>query len=41
MSKEGWCVGLVQEGIALGLGGTIWNTLIGGGTEKRGGEKIF
>ena len=37
MWKEGWCVGLGQEGVHEG-GGTVWNTLRGGGIEKRGGE---
>ena len=36
MCKEGWCVRLGQEGVAWG--GELWNTLEGGGTEKRGGE---
>ena len=40
MCKEGWSVELGQEGVAWG--GTAWNTLKGGGTEKRGEEtKIF
>ena len=41
--KSGWCVGLGQEGrgyIPEG-GGTVRNTLKGGGKEKRGGETIF
>ena len=38
MCKEGWCVGLGQEGVAWGWGGTVWNTLKESGTEKRGGE---
>ena len=37
---QGWSVELGQEGVAWG--GTAWNTLKGGGTEKRGEEtKIF
>ena len=38
--KLGWCVGIRQAGVR-GLRddeGTVWNTLKGGGTEKRGGE---
>ena len=39
MCKEGWCVELGQEGVAWGWGGgTVWNTLKGGGKEKSGGE---
>ena len=34
--KEGWCVGLGQKGVAWV--GTVWNTLKGGETDKRGGE---
>ena len=33
MCKEGWCVKLGQEGLCEG-GGTVWNTLKGGGKEK-------
>ena len=36
--KEGWCVRLGQEGGFVRVGGTVWNTLKGGGTEKRGKE---
>ena len=40
MCNEGWSVALGQEGGAWG--GTVWNTLKDGETEKRGGEtKIF
>ena len=39
MCKEGWCVRLGPEGGSLhNIGGTVWNTLKGGGIEKRGGE---
>ena len=38
MCKKGWCVGLGQEGGCMRVGGTVLNTLKGGGTEKRGGE---
>ena len=38
MYKEGWCVGLGQEGVVWWWVGTVWNTLKAGGTEKRGGE---
>ena len=38
MCKEGWCVILGQEGVAWGWGGTVWNTLKGGETEKSGGQ---
>ena len=39
MCKEGWCVRLGPEGGSLhNVGGTVWNTLKGGGIEKRGGE---
>ena len=43
MCEEGWCVRLGQEGFVWGWGGgTVWNTLKGGGTKKRGREtKIF
>ena len=47
MCREGWCVGLRQEGVAWGWGGcvrvrgTVRNTLKGSGTEKRGGETDF
>ena len=42
MSKKGWCVGLGQKDVAWAWGGTVWNILTGGGTEKSGGEaKIF
>ena len=37
MCKEGWCVRLGQEGLCEG-GGTVLNTLKGGGTEKKGEE---
>ena len=37
MGKEGGCVGLGQEGLREG-GGTVWNTLKGGGKKKRGGK---
>ena len=36
MCKEGWCVELGQEGVSWG--GTVWNTLKRGGTEKTGEE---
>ena len=38
MCKEGWCVGLGQEEVAWGWGGTVWNTLKEGGSEKAEGE---
>ena len=40
MCQEGWCVGLVQEGVVLGWGECLkyFNTLKGGGIEKMGGE---
>ena len=39
MWKEGWCVGLEQEGVVCTMmGGTTWNTLKRGGIEKRGEE---
>ena len=38
MCKEGWYVGLGQEGVVW-VEGTVWNTLKGGGTEKRGGKQ--
>ena len=42
MCKEGWCVGLGQDRVAWGWGGAVWNTLKGGGTEKKGkGNKDF
>ena len=37
MCKEGWCVGLGQEGLSEG-GESIWNTLKGV-EQKRGEEK--
>ena len=37
MCKEGWCVGLGQEGVAWG-GGTVWNTLKVGGTDFKKGS---
>ena len=41
MCEEGGCVRLGQEGFVW-VGGTVWNTLKGGGTKKRGREtKIF
>ena len=40
MCKEGWSIGLGQVGVSWGE--DAWNTLKGGGTEKREGEtKIF
>ena len=39
MYKEGWCVGLGHEGVVcVRMGGTVWNTLNGGGIGKMGGE---
>ena len=38
MCKEGWCVELGQEGCRR-VGGTLWNALKMGGTEKMGREK--
>ena len=38
MCNEGWSVALGQEGGAWG--GTVWNTLKDGETEKRGGFRI-
>ena len=38
MRKECWFVRLGQEGVAWRKGeGTVWNTLKGGATEKKGG----
>ena len=39
MGKEGWCVGLEWEGLREG-GGTVWNTLKGGETEKKLGQEV-
>ena len=39
MCKEGWSVRLRQEGVAWGE--DAWNTLKGGGTEKREGKQRF
>ena len=38
MYKEGWSVGLGKEGVTWG--GTVWNTLKGGGTGGEG-KHIF
>ena len=37
MCKEGWCVGLGQEGLSEG-GGKYLKYIKRSGTEKRGGE---
>ena len=39
MCKEGWSIGLGQEGVAWGE--DAWNTVKGGGTEKREGKQRF
>ena len=39
MYKEGWSVGLGQEGVAWG--GTVWNILKGGGTGGEGKQRFL
>ena len=41
MCKGGWCVGLGQEEVAWVCGGTVKNTLKGGGTEKTENKQRF
>ena len=42
MFKGGWFIELGHKGVVcMRVGGTVLNTLKGGGIEKRGREKIF